>query len=173
MVERKNILKYYRKAASKAKADSYEPLTEMKITKDILLGFIDKRLNKLELYIERIKKNGMPGGLEEAVDHYGETIVLLNQEKDIINYLPNAFYTVQRLSSNVLEINGLHDEQYELAFSRKIIGGSVYELKDVTTCKKVEFISEGYLSKLESNAINGYLVPDEIFSEALSQLKCE
>ncbi|MGT2712263.1 hypothetical protein [Streptococcus oriscaviae] len=139
---------------------------EMAPAKKMLLNILDGRLKKLykdrESFPERFK--------DELAIHIG----VVKEEKMFVESLPDVLYTVERVNLNLLKINGLDGSCYELSLLKVIIGGWVYQLKDIGSDRVEEIVTtsnKNYLSIVEKCCVGDYLFPDSLLSVALKRMR--
>lgn len=149
------------------KSEGNNPKTETAIVKSILLERLHHRLGGIDALIQKADFETANRISRDLSDE----IAVLKEEIKLLNSLPDVLYAVHRANSKVIEIKGLDGSAFELSLSRSVIGGSVYQLKDTISGQTVEIISSDYLDEVEKTCINGYLLPDEKLSQALSQLR--
>lgn len=145
-----------------------KPKTETAIVKSILSQRLRKRLEDIEDIIRRTESPAQADWLSRDL---ADEIAVLREELRLLNSIPDVLYTVQRDNPKVITIKGLDGSFFELSLSRKVFGGSIYQLKDSDSGQVVEIIESDYLNKVEKACINGYLIPDNNLSEALKQLR--
>ena len=145
-----------------------KPKTETAIVKSILSQRLRKRLEDIEDIIWRAEK---PDQADWRSRDLADEIAVLREELRLLNSIPDVLYTVQRDNPKVIKIKGLDGSFFELSLSRKVFGGSIYQLKDSDSGQFVEIIESDYLNKVEKACINGYLIPDKNLVEALEQLR--
>lgn len=136
------------------------PVKKMMI--DILDGHLERMYKQLDNRPERFRDD-----LLIAMD-------IVRDLKTFIESLPDILYSVERVDNTLLRINGLDGSCYELSLLKNMIGGKIYQLRDVSSDKIEEIISvsfEGYLSIVEKSCVGGYLIPDELLSKALENLR--
>ncbi|MGF1206254.1 hypothetical protein ACQSDT_07870 [Streptococcus infantarius] len=158
----KNVFQEYQKD------NDDKPKTETAIVKSILSKRLRKRLEVIEDIIQRAESPEQADWLSRDL---ADERAVLREELRLLNSIPDVPYVVQRDNSKVIIIKGLDGNFFELSLSRKVFGGSIYQLKDSDSGQFVEIIESDYLNKVEKACINGYLIPDENLSNALEQLK--
>ncbi len=145
-----------------------KPKTETAIVKSILSQRLRKRLEDIEDIIQRAES---PAQADWLSRNLGDEIAVLREELRLLNSIPDVPYTVQRDNPKVIRIKELNGSTFELSLSRRVLGGSIYQLKDSDSGQVVEIIESDYLNKVEKACVNGYLIPDNNLSEGLEQLR--
>lgn len=145
-----------------------KPKTETAIVKSILSKRLQQRLEDIEDIIQRAENPAQADWLSRDL---ADEIAVLREELRLLNSIPDVPYAVQRDNPKVITIKGLDGSFFELSLSRKVFGGSIYQLKDSDSGQVAEIIESDYLNKVEKACINGYLISDENLSNALEQLK--
>lgn len=145
-----------------------KPKTETAIVKSILSQRLRKRLEDIEDIIQRTESPAQADWLSRDL---ADEKAVLREELQLLNSIPDVLYTVQRDNSKVITIKGLDGSFFKLSLSRKVFGGSIYQLKDSDSGQAVEIVESDYLNKVEKACINGYLILDDNLSEALEQLR--